>query len=177
MAKLPKTIASKYIYNGKIFNLRRDEILHFGKRAAREIVEHPGGAAVLAARDGFVYLVRQYRHPYRCYILEVPAGKVEKGEAPRETALRELAEETGIIAAGLEEAGTIYPSPGYTDEVIHLFYTDNFTATPESRPDSDEFLEAAKYPVAEVYNLVDAGKITDAKTLVLLYMYRSRLLE
>ncbi|HHZ18853.1 MAG TPA: NUDIX hydrolase [Acholeplasmataceae bacterium] len=176
MEEQPKTLTSKRVYTGKIINLRRDEIMIAGQSAVREIVEHPGGAAVLAARDGHIYLVRQYRHPYHREILEVPAGKIEPGEEPGQTVARELTEETGIKAKSLEAAGKLYPSPGYTDEVIHLFFTDDFTVSSGRHLDADEDVALVCLPVTKVYRMVDAGEITDAKTLVLLYKYRERLL-
>ncbi|MCK9536629.1 MAG: NUDIX hydrolase [Bacilli bacterium] len=171
-----RIIASKYLYCGKIINLRYDDIEIGNNLAAREIVEHPGGAAALAVKQGYIYLVRQYRHPYCDDVLEVPAGKIEKGEDPGQTIIRELQEEVGIFAAKLEPAGLLYPSPGYTDEVIHLFYTEEFSVSAYQRLDPDECLDIALYKAEEVYRMIESGEITDAKTLVLLLKYKKRIL-
>ncbi|MDR2635057.1 MAG: NUDIX hydrolase [Clostridiales bacterium] len=164
------TINKSTVYDGKIIKLRRDEVsLPNGKPAVREVVEHPGGACILAVKDGLVYFVEQFRYPYGETLLELPAGKLERDETPEKTALRELTEETGLKAERVELVATVYPTPGYTDEKLYLFRAVGLSEA-DSRPDDDEFLNIVKIPAEEALNLARSGKLRDAKSIILLLM-------
>ncbi len=166
-----KEVKANKLYDGRIINLRVDDVLlPDGRAAKREYVEHRGGAAVLAIDDGQVYLVRQFRYPYREVLLEIPAGKLEAGEDPCVTAARELEEETGLKAASIESYGVIYPSPGYTDEKIYIFVADGLEQS-NAHPDSDEFLNVVRMPVAEAIDKVTSGEIRDGKTCYAIMKY------
>ena len=170
-------VNSKYIFRGKIVNLRLDEVrLANNNLAKREVIEHVGGVAVLAIQDNIVYLVKQFRYPYLEELLEIPAGKLESGEKPYDTALRELKEEVGIVTDKLISLGRMYPSPGYTNEIIHLYYTSEFNLA-NSTPDEDEFLEVIKMPLSVVNSLIDKGEIKDAKTIISILMYERKVLK
>lgn len=162
------TVNKKYVYNGKILNVRCDDaLLPDGRPCVREMVEHPGGAAVLAEYDGKIAFVRQFRYPYGEIIIELPAGKLEKGEAPVRTVERELSEETGLVADKFLSLGEIYPTPGYTNERLYLFKAEGVRRG-ESHPDDGEFLSVEWISPAEALDMVRDGRIKDAKTVVML---------
>ena len=164
-----KTVKENYLYKGKILNLRKDEvILPDGKPAVREIVEHSGGSAILCVRDGKVLLVKQFRYPYKKVIYEIPAGKVNAGETPEQTALRELKEEGGIIAEKAEKLFDVYPSPGYTEEIIRIYKAEGLTQG-EVKLDDDEFLSGEWFDLPTLKKMVDNNEIKDAKTLIALF--------
>ena len=168
---IEKEVKANKLYDGRIINLRVDDVLlPDGRAAKREYVEHRGGAAILAIEEGQVYLVRQFRYPYREVLLEIPAGKLEAGEEPIVTAARELEEETGLRAERIEPYGVIYPSPGYTNEKLYIFvaYGSKQSA---AHPDSDEFLNVVRMPVAEAIDKVTSGEIKDSKTCYALLKY------
>ena len=144
-----------------------------GRRVSLDVVRHPGAAAVVPfLGPEEVMLIRQYRHAAGGAILEVPAGKLDDGEAPERCALRELEEEAGRRAGRLEKLGWIYTTPGFTDEVIHLFAAFELTEVPV-RPEDDELIELVPMPLAEALERVWAGEIPDAKSaLALLHAAR-----
>ncbi len=160
---------SEYLYKGAVINLRLDTaILPDGKTAKREVIEHPGGVGVLPVTgDGDVLLVRQFRYPYMKETLEIPAGKRDKaGDSdPLTCGKRELKEETGATAENYIPLGTLYPSPGYTDEVIYMYAATELTYG-EAQPDEDEFINLVKMPLEEAVKLVLSGEIPDSKTQV-----------
>lgn len=160
-----KPLSADYKYRGRIINLRVDTAeLPNGATATREVVEHPGGVCVAAlAEDGCLLFVRQFRYPYQTVLLELPAGKLDPGEDPLEAGKRELREETGAKASRYESLGTLYPSPGYCGEIIHLYAASGLTFG-ETAPDEDEFLEVEKIPLEEAARMVLEGEIPDAKT-------------
>ncbi len=163
-----KTVKKTYVYNGAILNLRRDEVvLPDGKTAFREIVEHSGGSAVLCEKDGKVLLVKQFRYPYKEEIYEIPAGKINDGENPEETAKRELKEEGGIIAKELELTFVIYPTPGYTEEKIYLYKATDFVFD-KQKLDDGEFLSCHWIEKEKLRKMISDGEIRDAKTLIAL---------
>ena len=151
------------------------EIAEFpdGRRVSLDIVRHPGAAAVVPFLDEeHVLLIRQHRHAAGGSILEVPAGKLDDGEAPERCAARELEEEAGRRAGRLEKLGWIYTTPGFTDEVIHLFAAFELSPVP-LRHEADELIELVPLPLAEALELVWSGEIPDAKSaLALLHAAR-----
>ncbi len=161
------TTARNTIYKGRIINLRKDDILlPNGKEGTRELVEHPGGVCVLALdEEENLYLVEQFRYPYGTVLLEIPAGKRDPGEEPLSTAKRELAEETGLQAEKYEDLGQMYPTPGYSNEVIYIYLATGLYQG-ESRPDEDEFLQMKKIPLAKAVEMVMDNTIKDAKTQI-----------
>ncbi len=163
-----KTISKEYQFKGRIINLRTDKAeLPNGAVAGREVVEHPGGVCVAPLTDDNELLfVRQYRYPYHEILLELPAGKRDKGgEDPLECGKRELMEETGAVAATYRSLGQVYPSPGYCDEVIYLYLAENLTFG-EANPDEDEFVEVERIPLEKAVDMVMNNEITDAKTQI-----------
>ena len=161
-----KRINSQYIYNGRIINLRLDDVLlPDGKEAKREIVEHPGGVCVAAlAEQNEVLFVRQFRAPYGETVLEIPAGKRNsKNEDPLECGKRELREETGATAKNYYDLGQLYPTPGYCAEIIWMYAATALTFG-ESELDSDEFLNVERIPIKKAVEMVLSGEIKDAKT-------------
>lgn len=170
MAHFEKTLETEELYHGKILNLRRDKVeLESGRISYREVVEHSGGVCVLPiTEDGKVLLVSQYRYPYREEVLEVPAGKMDhKGETPLECGMRELEEETGHTAEEYIDLGRLYPSPGYTDEIIYLFAAKKLTKTVQ-KLDEGEFLDVRVLDFEEAVDLVLKGQILDSKTQAVL---------
>lgn len=162
------THAQEYRYRGKIVNLRLDDaVLPNGNHALREVVEHPGGVCIAALTDERELLfVRQFRYPYGKVLLELPAGKLDKnGESPLEAGKRELREETGAVAAEYRSLGELYPTPGYCDEIIHLYFAQNLTFG-DTDPDEDEFLECERIPLDKAVQMVLNNEIADAKTQV-----------
>lgn len=161
-----KTIDSREIFKGRIIRVRLDTVrLPNGKEGIREVVEHPGGVAILAIdSEGRVLLVRQYRYPFERVMTEVPAGKREPGEPPFITAQRELQEEVGATADTWTELGTLIPSPGCYGETLYLYMAQDlhFGAT---HPDEDEFLEPLRVPLDEAVRQCMDGTLTDAKTV------------
>lgn len=166
-------LSRETIYEGKILRLHRDTVLlENGREAAREVVEHGGGVAVLASPDGEnVLLVRQYRHPAGRELLELPAGKLEQGEDPADCARRELEEETGYRAGRLKELGRFFATPGYCTEVLYLYAAYELEATGQHL-DPDEFLSVCSMPLAEALAACRNGGIEDAKTALALQLYR-----
>ena len=169
-----KTQKENYIYKGKIVNLRRDDvILPNGKPAVREVIEHSGGSAVLCVKDGKVLMVKQFRYPYKEEIWEIPAGKVNSGETPDQTAIRELKEEGGIVAEKVDKLFDVYPSPGYTGEIIRIYKAEGLTFG-ENKLDEDEFLTGKWFDVKTLKKMIDDKEIKDAKTLIALFWLFSR---
>ncbi len=162
-----KTISTDTIYNGKIINVELGTVvLPNGRQAKREIVRHPGGVAVVAVDDdGYVYLVKQFRIPYNEVMLEVPAGKLDKGnEDIYDAARRELSEETGLVAEKLEFIGEFYPSVGYTDENLRLFIATGLKQG-KKHPDEDEFVSTEKIHITELTKMIMDGTVKDGKTI------------
>ena len=167
MELIEKTISSKYIFEGQVVRLRYDEVeLPDGSFSTREIVEHNGGVAVAAITDNDeIILVRQYRHPYGEVILEIPAGKMEKGEDPFECGKRELKEEAGAEAQHYELLAVDYPSPGYCGEKIYIYYAEKLTFG-EAQLDEGEFLDVLFIPFQKAVEMVMSGEIKDSKTQI-----------
>lgn len=163
-----ETLNKNYLYKGKILNLRRDDInLPNGKKAIREIVEHSGGSCIYCEDNGKVYLVKQFRYAYGEELWELPAGKLNAGEDPMQTALRELEEEAGLKANSIELMFTVYPSPGYTNEIIRIYRAWDLIKT-EMHLDEDEFLTGEWFSKAQLKEMIENGEIKDGKTLIAL---------
>ncbi len=137
-----------------------------GAKAVREVVEHPGGAAVLPVlSNGDILLVEQFRYPMRQSLLELPAGKIEPGELPEVTAARELEEEVGFRAGSLEKLAEFYTTPGFCNERLHLYLAKHLQPSREPR-DEEEELSVHCFSPDELDRLIRLGKIVDAKTLI-----------
>lgn len=159
-----KKLNSEIKYKGKILTLTVDDIeLPDGNKSVRECVRHSGGAAVLLVKDGGVLLVKQFRYLYGKTIYEIPAGKLNAGEDPLTAAARELEEETGYKAK-LIKLLDLYPSPGYTDEIIHIYFATEYEFVGQ-KLDEGEFLNCEFIPLEKVLSMIDGGEICDAKTV------------
>ncbi len=171
-----KLISSERIYEGAILNLRRDTVTAAGGQAYREIIEHNGAVAVVPVTDdGKIVMVEQYRYPMGRVILEIPAGKIDKGETdPLGAAERELKEETGYTAEKLVYLGKISPSVAYTEEIIHLYAAIGLTPG-ETEFDTDEALDIIEYEFKDIYEMAASGKLVDAKTIAAIFMTKEQL--
>ena len=162
--------AARDVYKGRIVHLTIEEVrLPNGHRMELEIVRHPGAAAVAALdAGGAVTLLRQYRHAAGGYLWEVPAGKLDPGEAPLACAARELQEEAGVAAGSLEAVGSIVTCPGFCDEVIHLFVATDLRPVSQTLG-ADEVIDAVRsVPLAEAMAMIRRGEIRDGKTIAAL---------
>ncbi len=168
-----KPLDSARLLEGKIVNVRRDTVeLVNGKTSFREVVEHPGGVVILAVDEqNRAYMVRQYRYPIGKELLEVPAGKLEKGEDPYEGAVRELKEETGLTAEKFIYFGGTYPSPGFCDEQLHIYLALGLSQG-EACPDDDEFLRVEIIDLDELAELALNGGLADGKSINAIFMAR-----
>lgn len=163
-----KTIRSEQIYDGKIIKVKKDEVLlPDGKTSSREIVNHPGAVAIIAITDDQkIVLVEQFRKPLEKTIVEIPAGKLEKGEEPLETAKRELEEETGFRAKQFKYLLTFATSPGFADEIIHVYLAKGlYKVDDKLAQDEDEFLSLKEVTIEEADQLIEEEKIYDVKTI------------
>jgi ADP-ribose pyrophosphatase len=170
-----KTINTTSVYEGKVVDLRVDEVsLPNGRTAKRELIKHPGAVAVIPiTKDNKIVLVEQFRKPLEKSLVEIPAGKVEIGEAPEVTARRELEEETGYTTNELSFVTSFYTSPGFADELMHIYITDELEKmdTPPAS-DEDEFVEVLELTLDEAKELVEQERIHDAKTnYAILYLH------
>lgn len=162
-----KTISSERLYEGKIINLKVDDVsLPNGKTSKRELIEHPGAVAIVAITpENKIIMVEQYRKALERSIIEVPAGKLEKGEAPETTAMRELEEETGYTADSLELIQSFSTSPGFANEVIRLFFAHGLKKSMSGAVlDDDEFVELMEVSIEEAEQMMKDNRIFDAKT-------------
>ncbi len=165
-----KTLKSEVKFEGNIIKLRVDTVLlPSGREATRELIEHPGGVAILPVDDdGNVYLVSQFRKPIEKTLLEAPAGKLAYGESHYDCGVRELKEETGLTAGKITYLGYIIPTPGYTNELIHLYLAQELSHG-EQNTDEDEFVDVEKMNFDKVYNMCISGEISDAKTVAVVF--------
>lgn len=161
-----KTISSEIIYEGKIFNLDRLKILlPNGEISERDVIRHNGGVGILAINDdGKILLVEQFRKAIDQVLLEIPAGKIDKGENPEDCALRELEEETGYKAKKIEFLNKIVMAPGFADEFIYLYYASGLYKGVKGG-DDDEFINLHEFTLDEVNQMIFDGKILDSKSI------------
>lgn len=160
-----KTLKENVIFEGRIFTVRRDEVqLPNGHTSIREVAYHNGGVCVAPlTEDNELIMVKQFRYPYKEVILELPAGKLEKGEDAYAAGMRELEEETGFVTDKMISLGRFYPTPGYCSETIYLYYADNLEYK-KQKLDEDEFLNVEKIKLEDAVRMVMSGEITDGKS-------------
>ncbi|KAB7672867.1 NUDIX hydrolase [Bacillus sp. B1-b2] len=163
-----KTLKTEPIYNGRIISLQVDEVeLPNGKTSKREIVKHPGAVAVIAVTaENKMVMVEQYRKALEKTIIEIPAGKLEKGEEPAICAKRELEEETGYDCESIELLTSFYTSPGFADEIVHIYIAHGLTKKENAAElDEDEFVNLKEITLEEAQELILEQRIFDAKTM------------
>jgi len=172
-----KVIKKEKIFEGVVFDVEVDQILYdSGNESVREIIIHNGGAVVLPiTNDGKLILVKQFRYPFQKFLIESPAGKLEKGEDPYECAARELTEETGYSSKSITKLGEIYTTPGFCDEILHLYLATNLTAGSHNREEGEYGMETFEYSLDEVDEMIKTGQIVDAKTITIIYHYKNNL--
>ena len=160
-------MSSEQLYSGKVLILNRDTVeLPNGQVAQLEIIRHPGASAVVPLkRDGMVVLIRQFRHAAGGFIYEIPAGKLNHQEDPKDCAARELEEEVGYTPGSLELLTSIWTAPGFTDEVIHIYLATELQRGKQFL-DQDEVLEIVEWPLEEAFAKIQDGTIRDAKTII-----------
>ena len=169
---MERVVSSKTFYRGKLLDLRLDEVLlSSGRRVRREIVVHPGASAILPiVEPGKILMVRQYRHPVGEVLLEIPAGTLKPGEDPMACAARELEEETGYRAEKLTHLATIYPAPGYSSEILHIYLARDLRRGVQA-PEMDENISVIEMSVDQVLDGIRDGRIRDSKTIVAILYY------
>lgn len=163
-----KTLSSEKIFSGKIISLQVDEVeLPNGRTSKREIVKHPGAVAILPITDeNKIVMVEQFRKPLERVIVEIPAGKLEKGEEPIHTAMRELEEETGYVSESLEWLISFYTSPGFADEIVHVYVAKGLSKKENAASlDEDEFVNILEVTLEDALEMVKEQRIYDAKTV------------
>lgn len=165
------TLATDRIYTGRVISLDVDRVrFPNGSEGELEMVRHPGASAIVpflsdpAGPDPQVLLLRQYRYAALDYLYEIPAGRMDPGETPDQCAHRELREETGCTAERMHHMTTVFTTPGFTDEVIHLFMADGLTQAGEAELEADEFVEPKTFPLSRALAMVQTGEIRDAKS-------------
>ena len=171
---MEKTLNSQCIYDGKILQLYRDEVLlPHQQTGIREVVHHHGGVGILAIKNQHILLVKQYRYPFQKETIEIPAGKIEANEEPLKCAYRELEEETGYGAHDMALISSVLPTPGYSDECIYLYEAKQLYRPIHPLPkDDDEFIQLIEMPITEAYQAVLSNMIQDAKTVIaIMYAY------
>jgi ADP-ribose pyrophosphatase len=171
-----ETVHSETIFRGRVFNIRQDQIrLPEGQLVQLDIVDHRSAVTLIPLDDhGQIWFVRQYRHPAKQVLLELPAGVMDEGETPEVSASREIREEIGMAAGQLREIGTYFLAPGYSTEYMHVFLATGLRIDP-LQGDEDEQISVEKIPVHQAYSLAEAGQIQDAKSLAALFLARPHL--
>ena len=169
-------IETEKVFNGRVFDVRRDQVrLPDGRTARLDIVDHNPAVTLLPLDEmGRIWFIRQYRHPAAEVLLELPAGVVETGEEPEKSAGRELQEEIGMSAQTLEKLGEFYLAPGYSTEYMYLYLATGLSASVLPH-DEDEFIEIEQVPVSQAYQMAYEGRIRDGKTLAALFLAQPRL--
>jgi len=174
-----KRLKREVLYKGRVFDLVVDQVEYpSGNRAVREIVHHTGGAVVVPMlADGRVVFVKQLRYPLDKQILELPAGRLSPSEDPQAAAARELEEETGWVAGELEKLTSIYTTPGFCDEELHIYLATGLHESPRghSREEGEFSMTVHLIPLNEAIRMVEAGKIQDSKTIIGLLLVGRRL--
>ncbi len=165
------SMKSDLIYKGRVFELKSEEVLINHKKVKRDVVYHPGAVAILVKKDNEFLFVKQYRHPARERLIEIPAGTLEENESPIETARRELLEEAGIRTNSLIYLMKFFVAPGYCSEIIHLFYTDDFEIT-RNNPEDEEDIDILWIDIERAYEMVKNNEIKDAKSIIALLYYK-----
>nr|WP_233146872.1 NUDIX hydrolase [Paenibacillus selenitireducens] len=166
------TISTEPIFQGKVISLQVDTVrLPDGNTATREIVKHPGAVGVLALHPKGMLVVEQYRKALGKSQVEIPAGKLERGEDPMEAAKRELEEETGYKCGTIRHLSSFYTSPGFADEIIHLYVAEDLQQG-EVQLDEDEFLDAEIITLEQAEQYMAEGRISDAKTITAVYAWK-----
>ena len=166
------------LYKGRLFEVNAYNMQVEHRKVRREVIEHPGAAAMLAFDEkGKVLLVKQHRFPHG-YILEIPAGTLEKGEKPIDCAYREIIEETGYKAKKMTKLVSYFPSVGYNKEEIHVFVASGTKKEFDLKLDNDEFITVVKMDIKKLIGMIKAGKIIDSKTIcaVMIYAAKEKLL-
>lgn len=162
-----KKISSEIIFSGEIIKLYLDRVkLPSSKIATREKVSHPGAVGIVPVNsEGKIFLVKQYRYPVKKVLMEIPAGKIDKNEIPLECARRELREEIGAEGGNFIHLITFYSSPGFCDEIMHLYLAVNFNRG-ENNPEDDEFLQVVEINLKDAMSYINSGRLKDAKTII-----------
>jgi len=165
-------LRSEMIYQGRVFGLRRDEVLEpSGLRTTREVITHPGSVVVLPVLpDGRIVMVRQYRHATRQYLWELVAGRKEPEETPKQGAARELLEETGYRAKRFKVFLDVFPTPGFLEERMYLLLAEGLMAG-EAQPEEDEKIEVRAYKLKELKQMIKSGRLRDAKSIAGILYY------
>lgn len=173
-----KTMKSEKIYEGKILSVRVDTVeLPDKKYSKREIVEHPGGVAIVPiTNEKEIVFVKQYRKAAETALLEIPAGKLEINEQPIECAIRELKEETGFETKKMEYILDYFSSPGFTNEKIHIFIATGVIYG-EATPEEDEYIDIVKVAIDDAMNMISNGTIKDGKTIIGIFMAYKRMMK
>ena len=170
-----KKLSSDMIYQGKVISVSKDAVLcPNGETSIREIVYHRGGVAILVKADDKFILEKQYRYAFNEDIYEIPAGKLEEGEEPLPAAGREMLEETGYRPLEMIYLGDMYPTVGYSKEVIHLYYCEKHIKE-ERHLDSDESIDLMFLSMNEIDALINNNTIKDSKTIAAIYLYKNKL--
>ena len=164
-------LETEKIFEGAVFDVLRDRLREEnGIEIVREVVRHPGGAGALPLfDDGRVALVKQYRHPARRELLEIPAGRIEDGETPETCAARELEQEIGFRAGRIEKLAEFYTTPGFCEEKLHVYLATDLTPSSQAL-DHDEWVEVVYLPFAEAAQMAERGEIEDSKTIIALLL-------
>ena len=177
MSKKEKKLTSEMLYQGKVVTLSKDEVLcPNGNTSLREIIHHRGGVGILFKINDKFVLERQYRYAFDEEIIEIPAGKLEEGEIPLPAAERELLEETGYRPLEMVFLGKMYPTVGYSNEVINLFYCEK-AQKEERHLDSDECIDLLYLSLEEIEEMINNNQIKDSKTIAAIYWYKSKILK
>ena len=179
MAKIETLIKREIVYQGKIINVYNDLVKIEGTNveSKREIIDHNGGVcAVVKTKEGKIKFVRQYRYAFSEFTIEVPAGKIERGEEADYTIIRELEEEVGVKVNSIEKITVIYSSPGCFKEKLHLYYTDDYELC-SKHFDFDEDLDEFELTYEEAIEKIKNGEIKDAKTICIILMVRDKFIK
>ena len=164
--EIPQLLESAEIFQGRIFDVTVDTVREGDNTYVREVVHHPGSAVIVPVfEDGSVALVRQYRHPAVRYLLEVPAGTLNRGERPEEGAARELEEELGFVPGKLFKLSEFFVSPGFCEEKMWVYLATEMTETSQQLED-DEIVEVVRLPFSQALEMITTGEIEDAKTII-----------
>ena len=170
---------SEIKFQGKVFDLKVDDIVYdSGNEGIREVAVHPGGAVVVPVKDNNkIIMVKQFRYALQKVLIELPAGKLETNEDPMKCAIRELEEETGYSSRKIEKLGSIYTTPGFCTEELHIYLAKDLKSGNHNREEGEFGMQIFEFTLDEIEGKIKTDEIKDSKTICGIYMYKDFLSE